>query len=78
MKDKLSTLEIIMKDEDVCSQEIMVKSLKCLMTGRIISRLSLFTLNRFYKTIFTSLGHWHDCVRSWLESLVKGIKGDGH
>lgn len=28
----------------------------------------------FYKTFFTSLSHWDDCVRSWFEVLLKESK----
>lgn len=44
VKDKLSTLEIIMNNKDIGGQEMTDKILKCLLTGRIIRGLSLFTV----------------------------------
>lgn len=76
MKDKLSTLEIIMNSEDLCGQEI-TDNTKMSNDGQDNQRAQPIHC-RFYRTTFTSLGHWHDCVRSSFESLVKGIKSDGH
>lgn len=44
VEDKLSTLEIIMNDEGLSGQEITVKLLKFLMTGRLIRELCLFSV----------------------------------